>query len=255
MMNVSAIVITYNEELNIESCLRSLSFVEEVIVVDSNSTDRTVEIAQRYTDRVFIKPWEGYASAKNFGISQARFPWVLCIDADERVSELLQKSIQSAMDREELPAGYYCSRRTWYLNRWIRGSGWYPDWCLRLFDSRKGRFKDVIVHESVELNGKAEYLNGDLLHYSYRDISQHAQRIDNYTRLIAQKWVQENRPITLLRMIIRPVWEFFRKLIIKKGFLDGIPGWIIAGMHAYYIFLKYAKTYELRLKMKDHSES
>ena len=149
--------------------------------------------------------------------------------------------------RNDLPAGFNVPRRTWYLGKWIRGGGWYPDYTVRLFDRRKGRFQNVAVHESVDLTGSRETLSGDILHFSYRNISDHLHRIDRYTDLIADQWVDSGRPVSLVRMVFRPMWEFFRKLSIRRGFVDGIPGVIVAGIHSYYVFLKYAKTFERRL--------
>ncbi len=249
MRPLSAVIITFNEEANIRDCIESVRFADEVIVIDSASTDRTVEIAESCGARVLSVPWSGYARAKNFGIDQASHDWILLIDADERVSQELAKSIRDRLALTPAHAdrcsGYRIARKTWYMNRWIRGSGWYPDWIVRLFDRTEGRVRDVPVHESVTLSGKSGRLSGDLLHQSYRSISDHVRRIDKYTTLAAQQWASEGRRASIVMMLLRPGWEFLRKFIFKLGFLDGVPGLIIAGMHAWYIFLKYAKTYEL----------
>lgn len=245
MKPVTAVIITFNEESNIRQCLATLPFASECIVVDSASTDRTTSIAETMGARVFPVAWKGYARSKNAGIDAASNDWILLVDADERVSPALAASIQERLGRPSQPSGYMIARRTWYLDRWIRGSGWYPDFTIRLLDRTKGRVRDVLVHESVEVEGPIERLDGDLLHYSYRDLSDHIRRIDKYTTLAAQQWNDEHRHISIVAMFFRPIWEFVRKLIIKRGFIDGLPGWIIAGMHAWYVFLKYAKTYEL----------
>ncbi len=251
MERISAVVITLNESRNIEDCLNSLSFVDEIIVVDSGSTDRTVELARKFTDNVFSIPWQGYADAKNFGIDHAAHDWILSIDADERVSSELRSAICSALSPDDLPAGFRMRRRTWYIDRWISGCGWYPDWNIRLFDRRKARFNAVSIHEKVVTSGEIRSLEGDILHYSYSEISDHLKRIDKYTGLIAEQWVRRNRRPGVGKMIFRPVWEFFRKYILQGGFKDGITGCIVCGLHAHYVFLKYAKTYELFHKRED----
>jgi len=250
MKKLSAVIITLNEELNIEACLQSLTFADEIVVIDANSTDQTKDLVKKFTEKCYSRDWEGYSSAKNFGIDKAENDWILSLDADERISDELRNSICKVLSESDLSAGYWCSRRTWFMGRWIRGGGWYPDRTIRLFDRTKGRFNDVDVHEKVELNGSTRRLTGDILHYSYRNLSDHICRIDKYSSLIAKKWLSENRRISRWKMFCRPAWEFFRKLVLKRSYIDGIPGWIIAGMHAYYVFLKYAKSYELRIRLK-----
>jgi glycosyltransferase involved in cell wall biosynthesis len=245
MQGISGVVITFNEEDRIRDCLKSLDFVNEIIVVDSNSSDQTGEIAGEYTDKIFKVDWKGYAAAKNFGIDNARNDWILSLDADERIScELKQSIIKQNLD---LFAGYWISRKTYYLDRWIRGGGWYPDRQLRLFNRLNGRFQVTPVHERVLIEGKTGTLNGDILHYSYRNISDHIRRIDTYSSLISEKWFRENRHATPFMMMLRPSWEFFRCYFIQRGFRDGRAGLVQAGMHAFYTFLKFAKTLERQI--------
>lgn len=238
-------MITFNEEDRIRGCLESLDFVNEIIVVDSNSSDQTVEIAGEYTDRIFRVDWKGYAAAKNFGIDKARNDWIISLDADERISEDLRQSI--IQQNLELFSGYWISRKTYYLDRWIQGGGWYPDRQLRLFNRLCGRFQVTPVHERVLVEGKTGILNGDILHYSYRDISDHVNRIDTYSSLISEKWFRENRHAAPCMMVLRPLWEFVKNYFIRMGFRDGRTGLVQAGMHAFYTFLKYAKTLEKQI--------
>ncbi len=245
MKPISGVVITFNEEQSIRDCLESLSFVDEIIVVDSNSSDRTVEIARGYTDKIFVVEWKGYAIAKSYGTELATNDWILSLDADERISDTLRDSLINA-DANEF-AAYQISRRTWYLGRWVRGGGWYPDRNIRLFNRKHGRFRMVSVHESVDTNGPIGNLNGDILHYSYKDISDHVHRIDKYSGLVSENWLNENRCVNSWLMVIRPVWEFIRKWLLRGGFRDGRAGVILAMMHAFYTFLKFAKTLERRL--------
>lgn len=252
MKAISGVVITFNEEDRIRDCLESLSFVDEIIVVDSNSTDRTVKIAREYTDQVFCVDWKGYAISKNYGIDKARNNWILSLDADERISPDLRQSIIN--QNLDLFAGYWMSRKTFYIDRWIKGGGWYPDNQLRLFNKLNGRFQITPVHEHVVIDGKIGKLQGDILHYSYRDISDHIKRIDKYTSLIAEKWTAENRKVSSCKMVLRTSWEFFRTLFFRKGFLDGRTGVVMAGMHAFYTFLKFAKTLEKHIDSSSESK-
>lgn len=255
MKTISAVVITFNEEINIRECLESLSAADEIIVVDSRSQDRTVEIAREYTDKVTIVDWPGFSKAKNHGVDLASHDWILSLDADERVSRQLNEALLQFKKKTSSENGYRIARRTWYLSRWIRGGGWYPDRTIRLFNRNSGRFSQVPVHESVQLTGECGELSGDILHYSYRDLGDHLQRINRYSGLCAEKWFESGRTFSPLSMIIRPPLEFIRKLVLKRGFVDGIEGLIVAGMHSIYVFLKYAKLYELELKRKRRNKS
>lgn len=248
MKFISAVVITLDEESNIEDCLKSLAFADEIIVVDSGSSDGTVALARKYTDKVYSIQWTGFAAAKNFGIEKASHDWILSIDADERVSDALRNTIENLKNTEPAAAGFTLPRRTWYLSRWIRGGGWYPDRNIRLFNRKHGRFDDVAVHESVHLNGTVVPLHGDILHYSYRDIADHLDRINKYSNLSARIWFEKGRRANPAVMMFRPVWEFFRSYVLRRGFRDGREGIILAMMHGYYVFLKYAKLREMRLK-------
>ena len=247
MSGISAVVITLNEEKNIRECLESLSFASEIILVDSGSTDKTIEIAREFQARVYLIDWPGYGAAKNYGIERASNDWVFSLDADERVSPELHDAITRLNLDKINSSGFKVARRTWYLTRWIKGGGWYPDKGIRLFNRTHGKFSDSIVHESVKLKGPVSELSGDLLHYSYQGLEDHVQRINKYSGLCADQWKDKGKKTTLLAMLFRPPWEFFRKLILRKGFQDGIDGVIIAGMHAFYVFLKYARLYEKNL--------
>ena len=164
-MKISAIVITFNEEQNIRAALDSLRWADEIIVVDSESADRTVEIARRFTDQIYVRPWPGYSAQKNFAASQASFEWIFSLDADERVSDELARELeQIKQGSEPAAAGFEMPRLTWYLGRWIKHSGWYPDRKLRLYNRNRGRWRGDFVHEAIEVEGKVARLKGDLLH-------------------------------------------------------------------------------------------
>jgi len=247
MNALTAVVITYNEESNIEDCLQSLTVADEIIIVDSNSSDKTVELAKKYTEKIFVVDWKGYAAAKNYGIDRSSNDWILSIDADERLSDELVNSIQKLKSQKPSAAGFTIPRRTWYLKRWIKAGGWYPDRNIRLFNRQSGRFKQVPVHEAVNLSGNVIDLDGDILHFSYNNISDHIIRIDKYSSLAALNWYKNGRKPNFLIMLVRPIWEFLRKFVLLRGYKDGKEGLILAGMHAFYVFSKYVKLYELHL--------
>jgi len=246
-VNLSVVVITYNEEANIERALKSVAWADEIVVVDSESTDRTVEICRRYTDRVITRPWEGYIAQKNFALSQAAHDWVLSIDADEEVSPELAESIGRAMGGDHRFDGYMVKRRVFYLGRWINHCGWYPDWRTRLVLKGKARWVGDQVHETLEVDGSVGRIeDGDLNHYSYRNISDHLARIDRYTTLIARRNFESKRRARWYALLLRPIFNFFKKYFLQLGFLDGRQGFIVCVLASYYVFLKYAKLWELQ---------
>ena len=244
MLNISALVLTYNEESNIKRCLSSLSFCKEIVIVDSGSADRTLEIAAGFTDKIIHHEMEGFGAQRNLGIDSASNDWILWLDADEEISEELRKNISSIQDNPEI-AGYYLNRQTQYLGKWIKHSGWYPQYVLRLFNRKFGRCREVPVHESISLQGKTAYLKGDILHYAYRDLAHHISKINHYTTLIAKQKYEKGKRFNPYKLLFAPPAEFMKKYILKYGFLDGASGFAIAVTSAYYNFLKELKLYEL----------
>ena len=243
MSKISTIVITYNEERNVERCLKSVvPFSDEIVVVDSHSSDRTVEIAQRHATRVLSHDWLGFGKQKQLALDHATHPWIFSIDGDEEVSSKLCAEIQGLDFNCD---GYEMPRKPWYLNRWITHSGWYPGYILRLFRKDKGAFTDEIVHERVVVNGTVGRLKSDLLHYSYRDIAHHIDKMNNLTTLSARQMLGEKRKAGIHTITLLPVFEFMKTYIGKRGALDGFAGLTISVLHAYYVFLKYAKLREM----------
>lgn len=254
-MRISAIVITFNEENNIAAALESLEWADEIIVVDSESTDRTVEIARRYTDRVYVRPWPGYSAQKNFAAEQAQFEWVFSLDADERVSNELAREIERLkQNAEPLAAGFEMPRLTFYLGRWIKHSGWYPDFKLRLYNRKRAKWQGNFVHESIGVEGRVERLNGDLLHFTVNNSSEHHLRIDRYTTLAAQEMRAKGKSASAATIVLAPIATFIRSYIFKLGFLDGLQGFAIARFAAHYAFLKYMKLWEMKSDIRN-SES
>jgi glycosyltransferase involved in cell wall biosynthesis len=244
-MKISATVITFNEEHDIADALASLSWADEIIVVDSCSTDRTVEIARRFTDRVIERPWPGYSAQKNFAADEAHNDWIFNLDADERVSEKLAGEIARLANLSDTVAGgYEMARWTFYLGRWIKHSGWYPDHKLRLYNRKRGRFEGDFVHESVRVEGKVERLAGEILHFTVACASDHHLRLDRYTTLAAEEMHTRGKRVTFGSLLLAPASSFFRSYILKLGFLDGIQGLAIAYFAAHYVFLKNLKLWE-----------
>jgi glycosyltransferase involved in cell wall biosynthesis len=241
-MKISATIITLNEQGNIARAIESLRCCDEVIVVDSGSQDRTIEIAAKLGARIVETNWMGYAAQKNFAAGQASNDWILSLDADEALSEALEAELWQLKKSGPRYDAYTFPRMAQYLGRWILHSGWYPDRKVRLYDRRKARWVGKYVHESVEVTGSIGRLEYNLLHYTIDSLSQHLRTMDRYTTLAAEEIVAERRPIGWPELILDPPWTFFRTYVLKAGFLDGWEGLIIAYMAAFYNFVKFAKA-------------
>jgi glycosyltransferase involved in cell wall biosynthesis len=247
-VKLSAIVITKNEEANLERCLRSVDWVDEIIIVDSGSTDRTVEIARSFSAKVFIQEWKGFGPAKQYALEQASGAWVLSIDADEEVSFTLRGEVVELLKTEPECGGYYIPRKTQFLGKWILHSGWYPDYVLRLFKKSTGRFTPALVHERVEVKAVTGRLGNPLLHYSYPTLEDYVRKLDQYSTLGATELFQAGKRCTAYCLIIKPVLSFFRKLIFQKGWRDGWEGFLIACLTSVGTLLKYAKLRSLYIE-------
>ena len=243
---ISACIVACDEADRIGDCLASLAFCDELLVVDSHSRDATRELAAAAGARVIERDWPGHVAQKEFAIRAARHDWVLCLDADERVSPELRGQIE-ALRAAGFPgcAGYRMPRRSSYLGRWIRHGGWVPDRKLRLFDRRRARWGGRNPHDHVKADGPVGRLDGDLLHYSYRSMSDHLRQIDFFTDISAREKRARGESAGVFRLVVHPGWKFVRMYFLKAGFLDGVPGLIVAVTGAYYVFLKYAKLRDL----------
>lgn len=248
---VSAIVVCYNEEENIGACLESLRWCDEIVVVDSFSTDRTVEICLQYTKRLFQRVWGGYRDQKAFAHSQATKEWVLLVDADERVSPELREEIGEVLKTH---GGEYSAfslpRLVYYLGRWWRRGGWYPDYDIRLFRRERASWGGMDPHEKILVQGKVRRLKYPLQHYSYRDIDDHIRRINRFTTVSSVELYNNGKSWRCGDNLLRPVFRFFYSYVLKRGFLEGFPGFFVAVTAAVYVFLKYAKLKELELEEK-----
>ena len=246
MPPISATIITHNEAKNIARAIRSLSVADEIIVIDAESSDDTREIAASLGARVVIHPWTGFAAQKNLAIIQARHDWILSLDADEELDAEAQASIERWKTTEPTAAGFRLARRARYLGRWILHSGWYPDYKLRLFDRRKGKWQGDYVHESAVVSGAVETLQGEILHYTCDSFAEHRERIEFYTDLAAQEMLTRGDTVGPVRRLFAPTWIFISTYFVKLGVLDGYQGFLIARMAARYVSRKYEKWARLR---------
>jgi glycosyltransferase involved in cell wall biosynthesis len=246
--SLSVVIITRNEEGQVRECLESCAFADEVVVVDSFSTDRTVDICRDHTVRVIQEQWRGFGRQKNFAIEQAKGPWIFNLDADERITPALRAEIEAITAADEpQPAGYYVARRNYFGDRWVRHCGWYPDYNLRLFRKGAGWFNERAVHEAVELTGhaRAGYLRHPMEHYTYASISDFMERLERYTTLAAEEAFQAGRRGGLLDLTLRPPFTFLKMYLVRRGFLEGSFGLTLSGLYAIYTYVKYAKLREM----------
>ena len=254
MVSLSAVFITHDEEDRLPDALASVHFCDEIVVVDSGSSDRTRQIAEAAGARVILnQPWPGFLAQRNFAVDAARHDWVLVVDSDERVTPALRDEILALRASGFGHAGYRMPRVNFYLGRWIRGTDWYPDLQLRLFDRRQGRWQGSLIHESVKVQGPVGRLRHELQHFSHRDMSHHVQRIDRYTTLWAEQALAEGRNGGGAMALGASVWAFIRNYVLRRGFLLGQAGLTVSTLNAYYTYLKLAKLQELR-RQRDQVE-
>jgi glycosyltransferase involved in cell wall biosynthesis len=248
MEKISAVIITFNEEQNIVRCLQSLQGIaDEIVVVDSGSADRTEALCRPFGVRFIYHPFEGYIQQKNFALRQASCQYVLSLDADEALSAELQASIREVKNHPAAD-GYTFNRLASYCgHKWIRYGSWYPDNKVRLWKRRKGIWGGVNPHDYVvmERHARIRHLKGDLLHYSYSSISDHIERTNRYTGIMAKEYFRMGKRTSAAAILIKPVWKFMRDYFIKRGFLDGYYGFVICAIVAFSTFLKYAKLNQL----------
>ena len=246
MPKLSVITLALNEERNIVECLRSVTWADEIVVVDSGSTDKTVELARTFTDKVLVVEWKGYGATKNVALDTATGEWILWLDADERVPGELANEIQSVLRQETTYAGYDVARRAYFLGRWIRHCGWYPGRVTRLFRKDKSRFTETNVHEQIVVIGKIGNLKNDLLHFTDPNLHHYFTKFNRYTSLAAQDLLAAGKKFSLSGLLVRPSFLFFKMYVLKKGFLDGMQGFILSVVSSAYVFTKYAKLWEIQ---------
>jgi glycosyltransferase involved in cell wall biosynthesis len=236
-------VITWNEEERLRRCLDSVTWADELVVVDAGSEDKTVQIARSFTDHVIVRPWDGFAPQKNFALARATGDWILSLDADEEVSPELAEEIRRVIAAPTAD-GYAVPRRNIFWGRWMRHGLLYPDWQVRLFRRDRGRFVERQVHESVTVDGAVARLAGALVHRSYRDVADFLTRTNRYTTLAAEEWVRSGRPARATDLVLRPLARFLSMYVVHGGWLDGWRGFLLAVLYAYYVFVRSAKVWE-----------
>lgn len=245
MLPISVAIITKNEEKNIRAALESIRNGTEIIIVDSFSKDRTLEICREYTNKIYQQEWQGYAKQKQMAIEFAERRWVFILDSDERFTTALWDEIQGIIKNGNTYSGFYVPRKNIFLGKWIKHGGWWPDYTLRLFLKEKATIQERKVHEKVIVEGKIGYLRNHIEHYSYRTISDYLKKMDIYSTLSAEELHKKKVKAGLFNLITHPIVTFFKMFFLKFGFLDGKHGLILAILYSQYTFLKYLKLWEM----------
>jgi len=250
MAKLSVIIITKNEAVNIRACLESVAWADEIIVVDSGSSDATVEICRELGVKVYLHDWPGFGPQKNRALSYATNEWVFSIDADERVTAGLCTAIEAVLrnDIDQMPAAYRISRLSSYCGRFMRHSGWYPDHIVRLFKRGAAKFSDDLVHEQILVDGETGMLDGELLHYSYENLEQVLNKVNQYSSASAQMLAQRGRQASLSGAVLHGLWSFIRTYFLRAGFLDGREGFMLAVSNAEGTYYRYLKLMLLNKK-------
>lgn len=251
-VKISACIISFNEEKNIAEAIESVAWADEVLIVDSESTDHTREIAEALGARVLVKKWQGFSSQKQFAVDNAAHDWIFSLDADERVSEELKSEIERlrTFPEKDLSDGYKIPRLSFYMNRPIRHGGWYPDWQLRFFHRRKGKWKEVLIHESfvVDQSANTSKLSGEILHFSVENVAHHHRMIgERYAPLAARQLFDCGKRTSVFKVATVGLTTFLQNYVLKAGFLDGFPGYCIARFAAHHAFLKYLLLWEMQM--------
>lgn len=259
-MKISAVIIAFNEEQNIAGAITSVDWADEVLVIDSESADGTRAVAESLKAKVLIRKWQGFSKQKQFAVDQAAHDWIFSLDADERVSDELKSEILALKNQpaNSLAEGYKISRLTFYMNQPIRHGGWYPDWQLRFFNRQNGKWKKILVHESIEMrkNAPVKKLKNDILHYSIPDAFYHNRMIaDRYAPLAAEQMFRRGRKTSRLKVYTAGITAFLQTYALKLGFLDGFAGFCIARFAAHHAFLKHLLLWEMQNNQATKNET
>jgi glycosyltransferase involved in cell wall biosynthesis len=250
-LKLSVVIITKNEEENLPRCLASVSWADEIVLIDSDSTDRTLAIAESHGARVYRHDWHGFGPAKREAVSRAKGEWIFSIDADEEVSPALAQEIKNCIGNSGEANGFYVPRLTQFLGKWMRHGGWYPDYVLRLFKKDAGNFTEAAVHETVVVEGATERLEHHLRHYCYPSLESYFVKFNRYTELAAQELHDNRQRAGWARIILNPIAKFIKQYILRAGFLDGLEGLVLALLSSGYVLTKYAKLRDLQRQSQD----
>jgi len=249
---ISVVILTCNNQDTIKNCLESASWAGEIVIVDSFSSDKTLEIARQYTDKIWQRQWPGFFQQWNFAIAQATREWVFVLASDEYISPELKKEIEGAISEKSEIAGYFLPRKTYFLNKWIRYCGWYPDYGVRLFKKGMGKFDNRKVHESMVLTGTARRFKNPIIHYSYSTISDYIVRMNMYTSLTAEQMADDGVKLDMKNIkkiaVKKSIKTFWKMYVRQRGFLDGMHGFILCVLSAVYKLMAYAKYSEKLVK-------
>ncbi len=251
MKSISVIIITFNEELNLPRCLESVKWAEEIIIVDSFSTDRTLEIARRYTNKIVTQKWKGFGSAKQLALETATSKWALSLDADEEVTTDLRSEIEAAIEGNNGPNGYYIPRLSNFLGKWMKHGGWYPDYVMRLVRREHARFTIAQVHEELIVSDSTDYLKNPILHYTDPNLERYMEKLNRYTTIAAQELHIKGKSASIVNLAFRPPAMFMKMYLLKLGFLDGIRGFLLAFFSGVHVFTKYAKLWHLNHRQNE----
>lgn len=244
---ISAVVIAYNDEPNMRACLESVTWADEIIVVDSHSTDATERISREFTDKVYQHDFHGFGRLRNEALAHATHDWVFSLDTDERATTELRDEIRHVLAAGPDAEAYFVPRKNYFLGRWIKHCGWFPDYRQpQLFRKSLLRYRDELVHESFDLDGRLGYLTATALQYPFRDIDHYLAKQERYSDLMARRMVEQGRSFSWHQLLSHPCFTFLKMYVGRKGCLDGVPGLILSGLYAYYTFIKYARFWELQ---------
>lgn len=248
MAKLSVYVIAYNDEPNMRDCLESVRWADELVVVDSHSTDRTAAIAREFTDKVYQVDFKGFGDLRNQAVSYTAHDWVFSLDSDERMTPELRKEIQEVLESGPEADAYFVPRRNFFLGRWIKHCGWYPDYRQpQLFRKRCFRYREEVVHEGYELTGRIGYLKNPALQFPFRDLDHYLAKMNRYSTLMAGRMLENGRRFHMHQLVTHPFFTVVKMYVGRKGFLDGFPGLILSVLYGYYTLVKYAKLWELSL--------
>ena len=250
---ISAVVIAYNDEANMRLCLESLHWADEIIVIDSYSTDQTTVISQEYTDKVYQHEFHGFGRLRNEAMAHATYDWIFSLDTDERATPEVKDEIRRTLENGPEARAYFVPRWNYFLGRWMKYCGWYPDYRQpQFFHKAHMRYKEDLVHESVDVTGSVGFLKNPIRQYPFRNIDHYFMKMDRYSSLMSEEMRKRGRRFHRHQLLTHPLFTFFKMYIMRRGFLDGKPGLVLSGLYAYYTFIKYAKFWELE-KQKESS--